>query len=117
MSTKIYVGNIAFNAAEDDIRVLFSAHGQVESVKMITDPQTGRARGFGFVEMASADDARKAIEGLNGKSFMERILTVSEAKPQQPRDRGMGKKSGGFGGQRRGSGGFGGGRKSDRGRR
>lgn len=120
MSTKIYVGNISFNATEDDIRTLFSPFGEVESVKLISDPQTGRARGFGFVEMPSSDDAGKAIEALNGKSFMDRTLTVSEARPQQPRDKGFGNRGGGFGDQRRnrgGGGGFGGGRRPDRGRR
>jgi RNA recognition motif-containing protein len=122
MSTKIYVGNISFNASEDDIRGLFSAFGEIESVKLISDPQTGRARGFGFVEMASADDAKKAIEELNNKSFMERNLSVSEAKPQQPRDKGFGGRGSGFGGKKSGGGfgggGFGGGgKRPDRGRR
>ena len=117
MSTKIYVGNISFNATEDDVRELFSAYGEIESVKLITDPGTGRARGFGFVEMPTADDARRAIEALNNKSFMERVLSVSEARPQQPRDKGFGAKGRGFGGPRKSGGGFGGGRKSDRGRR
>lgn len=117
MSTKIYVGNISFNAKEDDIRTLFSAYGEIESVKMITDSQTGRARGFGFVEMSSADAARAAIEALNGKSFMERTLSVSEARPQQARDKGFGTRGSGFGGPRKGGGGYGGARKSDRGRR
>jgi hypothetical protein len=119
MSTKIYVGNISFNATEDDIRGLFSPYGEIESVKLITDPQTGRARGFGFVEMPSADEANKAIEALNGKSFMERTLSVSEARPQQPRDKGFGNRGGGFGGARRpgGGGGFGGGKRPERGRR
>jgi RNA recognition motif-containing protein len=116
MSTKIYVGNISFNASEDDIRGLFSAFGEIASVKLISDPQTGRARGFGFVEMTSADDARKAIEELNNKSFMDRNLSVSEAKPQQPRDKGFGNRGGGFGGKK--SGGFGrGGDRPERGRR
>ena len=120
MSTKIYVGNISFNATEDDIRGLFSPYGEIESVKLITDPQTGRARGFGFVEMPSADEANKAIEALNGKSFMERTLSVSEARPQQPRDKSFGNRGGGggFGGARRpGGGGFGGGKRPERGRR
>ena len=117
MSTKIYVGNISFNATEDDVRTLFSAYGEIDSVKLVTEPGTGRARGFGFVEMPSADEARRAIEALNNKSFMERSLSVSEARPQQPRDKGFGKRGSGFGGSRKGGGGFGGGRKQDRGRR
>ncbi len=118
MSAKIYVGNISFNATEDDIRELFATYGQIESVKLITDPQTGKPRGFGFVEMPSADDARKAIEALNGKNFMERTLSVSEARPQQPRQKSFGNRGGGFGAKRGGGGsGFGGGRRSDRERR
>jgi len=117
MSTKIYVGNISFNATEDDIQGLFSPFGEIESVKLITDPQTRRPRGFGFVEMASAEEAGKAIEELNGKMFMERNLSVSEARPQQPRDKGFGNRGGGFGGARRPGGGFGGGKRPDRGRR
>lgn len=122
MSVKIYVGNISFSVSEDDIRGLFSTYGEIESVKLITDPQTGRPRGFGFVEMASADDARKAIEELNNKSFKERNLAVSEAKPQQPRDKGFGGRGSGFGGKKSGGGygggGFGGGgNRPDRGRR
>ena len=110
MEKKIYVGNISFKATEDDIKELFSRSGEVESVKIITDVQTGNPKGFGFVEMATSEDAQKAIEALNGTMFMERTLTVNEAKPQQPRDRrggGFGGGKGGFGG---GKGGFGGGK-------
>jgi RNA recognition motif-containing protein len=110
MEKKIYVGNISFKATEDDIRELFSKSGEVESVKIINDVHTGNPKGFGFVEMATSEDAQKAIEALNGAMFMERTLTVNEAKPQQPRDR----RSGGFGGGRPGfgggKGGFGGGK-------
>lgn len=111
MGTKIYVGNIPFTAAEDDLRNLFSQQGEVESVKIITDAQTGRARGFGFVEMVSDADAKKAISALNGTVFMDRTLTVSEARPQQSR--------GGRGGfeRRGGGGGFNRGRGFERGRR
>ncbi len=115
MSTKIYVGNVSFNATEDDLRGLFSPFGEIVSVKLITDPQTGRSRGFGFVEITSAEDANKAVEELNGKTFMERTLSVSEARPQQPRDKGF-NRGGGFGGARR-PGGFSGGKRPDRGRR
>jgi RNA recognition motif-containing protein len=93
MEKKIYVGNISFKASEDDIRELFSKSGEVESVKIITDVHTGNPKGFGFVEMATSEDARKAIEALNGAMFMDRTLTVNEARPQQPRE-----KRGGFGG-------------------
>jgi RNA recognition motif-containing protein len=109
MSKKIYVGNISFKATTDDIRELFSKQGEVESVNIITDPHTGRPKGFGFVEMASEEDAQKAIAALNGSVFMERTLSVAEAKPQQPRER-----RGGFEKRR---GGFGGGRGTGRGRR
>jgi RNA recognition motif-containing protein len=100
MSKKIYVGNMSFKATEEDIRGLFSKFGEIVSVNLITDAQTGRPKGFGFVEMASDEDAKKAIEGLNGSLFMERTLSVAEAKPPQPRE-----KRGGFEGRR----GFGGG--------
>ncbi|MCC6346499.1 MAG: RNA-binding protein [Nitrospirales bacterium] len=87
MAKKVYVGNISFRATEDDLRNLFAAHGQVESVKLITDAMTGQPKGFGFVEMATEEDAQKAINALHGAPFMERTLTVAEAKPQQPRER------------------------------
>lgn len=113
MEKKIYVGNISFQATEEDLKDLFSKSGDVESVKLITDARTGSPRGFGFVEMATEEGAQKAIEALNGASFMERTLTVSEAKPQQPRE-----KRGGFGGGRSGSGGgFNRDRNTGRGRR
>ncbi|MGB9716639.1 MAG: RNA recognition motif domain-containing protein [Thermodesulfovibrionales bacterium] len=87
MDKKIYVGNISFKATEDDIRELFSQVGEVESVKIITDAHTGQPKGFGFIEMSSKEDANKAISALNGKTFMDRTLSVAEARPQQPRDR------------------------------
>jgi RNA recognition motif-containing protein len=108
MEKKIYVGNISFKATEDDIRELFSTVGEVESVKIITDAQTGQSKGFGFVEMSSGEDANKAISNLNGKTFLDRTLSVAEAKPQQPREKS------GFG---RGRSGFGEGRGTGRGRR
>jgi RNA recognition motif-containing protein len=101
MEKKLYVGNISFKATEEDIRELFAKSGAVESVKMITDAHTGNAKGFGFVEMATEDDAKKAIDELNGTTFMDRAITVAEAKPQQPRERrgfGGGGGRGGFGG-------------------
>jgi cold-inducible RNA-binding protein len=87
MTKKIYVGNIPFKATQEDLKTLFSKYGEVESVNLITDPQTGRSKGFGFVEMATDEDASKAISGLNKSVFMERELSVAEAKPQQPRER------------------------------
>ncbi|MCL4456896.1 MAG: RNA-binding protein [Nitrospirae bacterium] len=109
MGKKIYVGNLSFNASEADLKNLFSSYGEVDSVKIITDAQTGRPRGFGFVEMQSEDGAAEAIAALNGKDFMERALIVSEARPQQPKERGgFQRDRKGFGGGR-GRGGFGGG--------
>jgi RNA recognition motif-containing protein len=85
MELKIYVGNLSFGASEDDLKKLFSEAGTVQSVKIVTDPYSGRSRGFGFVEMASNSDAEKAISLINGKTFMERTLIVSEARPQKKR--------------------------------
>ena len=82
----IYVGNIAFNATADDIRQLFEQYGMVEKVTVITDRDTGRSRGFGFVEMPNAGEGRAAIEGLHGTDLHGRSLTVNEARPREPRD-------------------------------
>lgn len=82
---KIYVGNLNFRSTEDEIQALFAAYGQVEDVTLITDRETGRPRGFGFVVMNEDDAARKAIEELNGKEFGGRALTVNEARPREPR--------------------------------
>lgn len=86
---RLYVGNISFKATEDDLRELFSQCGEVTSVKLITDKATGRLRGFGFVEMASEEDGKKAISTLNGKQVMERSIVVNEAKPQEKREGGF----------------------------
>lgn len=94
---KIYVGNISFNATEQDVRDLFSEYGEIESLKIITDRFTGQSRGFGFIEMETEDGAQKAISALNGKPFMGKTLTVAEARPQQPR-RGYQERRGSFGG-------------------
>jgi len=102
MGKKLYVGNLAYKATNEDLNELFSQAGTVESVNIITDKYSGQSKGFGFVEMASDEEAQKAIEMLNGKSFMERNLTVNEARPQVRRE-------GGGGGGRRGGGGYGGG--------
>jgi RNA recognition motif-containing protein len=99
---KIYVGNLPFSATEDEVRTLFAAHGTVESVSLPVDRDTGRPRGFGFVEMSQAD-ASRAIQNLNGKDMGGRALRVNEA---QDKPRGGG---GGGGGYRGGSGGGGGG--------
>jgi RNA recognition motif-containing protein len=83
MSTKIYVGNLPFSATEDQIQEMFSAHGTVESVALITDRETGRPRGFGFVEMSSG--ATEAIQSLNEKVMDGRALKVNEARPREDR--------------------------------
>lgn len=104
MGKRLYVGSIPFSATEESLRALFTSIGEVESVKIITDADTGRSKGFGFIEMSSAEDAKKAIDQLNGTKFMERALVVNEARPQQPREgRGFRGGRGGFG-QGRGSG-------------
>ncbi len=87
MTKKIYVGNLPFSASEDEIRSLFSAHGDVHSVTLITDRETGRPRGFGFVEMDDGS-AQKAIEAINGTEFSGRTLNVNEAKERKGGDRG-----------------------------
>jgi RNA recognition motif-containing protein len=97
MSKRLYVGNISFKASEEDVRNLFAQTGEVVSVKLIKDAATGKLRGFGFVEMASAEDAKKAISKLNGNAFMDRNIVVNEAKPQERRDRGSSRGRGGLG--------------------
>ena len=112
MATKLYVGNLSFKTTGDDLRTYFSQAGTVESASVIEDRETGRSRGFGFVEMATAEDAAAAIEQFNGKELDGRALTVNEAKPKTDR----GGRGGGGGGGRGGyGGGGGGGRDRDRG--
>lgn len=94
MSKKIYVGNLSYNTSEASVRDAFGAIGEVLSVKLITD-ETGRMKGFGFVEMASDDAALKAITSLNGTLFMGRNIVVSEARPQAERGRPAGRSGGG----------------------
>jgi RNA recognition motif-containing protein len=96
MAKKLYVGNLAFSTTEDQVRTLFAQAGEVESVSFITDRETGRARGFGFVEMATDEGAQEAIKRFNGYNLDKRPLTVNEARPREER-------SGGFGGGRGGS--------------
>ena len=104
MSSKIYVGGLPYATTDAQLQEIFSAHGTVESARVITDKFTGRSRGFGVVEMASQEEAQKAIQALNGTDLDGRNLTVNEARPQE-------KRAGGFGGgERRGGGGGGGGR-------
>ena len=105
MTIKLYVGNLAFGTTNEDLQELFSQAGSVESASVVEDRDTGRSRGFGFVEMASKEEAEAAIQQFNGKEFQGRSLTVNEARPRE--DRGGGR--GGFGGNRGGGGGYGGG--------
>ena len=80
---KLYVGNLSYNTSEDELRDIFAAYGQPDSVKVITDRDTGRSKGFGFVEFANDQEARAAIAGLNGKEVGGRALTVNEARPRE----------------------------------
>lgn len=104
MSTKLYVGNLSFHLTSEDLQEHFAQAGTVESAKVIEDRDTGRSRGFGFVEMSSAEEAQTAIEQFNGEELEGRNLVVNEARPRD--DRGGGNRGGGGG---RGRGGYGGG--------
>lgn len=97
----IYVGNLSFKTTEDELRQIFEAFGKVTTVNIITDRETGRPRGFGFVEMASPDEGRKAIESINGTNIGGRNLTVNEARPRESRGPGGGGGGGGGGGRGR----------------
>ena len=108
MGKKLYVGNIAFTADEQTLRDLFAQQGAVDTVNIIKDRATGRSKGFGFIEMGTDEDAQKAITALNGQDFLGRALTVSEARPQPPRE-GGGPRGGGGGFRGGGGGGFRGG--------
>ncbi len=105
----IYVGNLSYQASEDELRQAFEAFGEVVSVSIIKDKLTGQSRGFAFVEMGSDEAGRSAITGMNGKDFRGRALTVNEARPREERRPGGGGDRGGYGGGRRpgGSGGYG----------
>ena len=87
MSNKIYVGNLSFRLEERDLQSAFEQFGAVSSCKIITDRETGRSKGFAFVEMSTADEAREAISSLNGHELEGRALRVNEAKPQEKRER------------------------------
>ncbi len=106
MGTKLYVGNLSFRTTSEELRDAFAAVGTVESASVIEDRDTGRSRGFAFVEMATPEEAAAAIEQFNGKDFGGRNLTVNEAKPREDR----GGRGGGYGGGRGGGYGGGGGR-------
>ncbi|MCL4206055.1 MAG: RNA-binding protein [Pirellulaceae bacterium] len=116
MAKKLYVGNLSYDTSDSDLRTLFEQHGSVESAQVIMDRDSGRSKGFGFVEMSNAQQADAAISALNGKEVDGRALTVNEARPRE--DRGGGGGRGGYGGGRGGGGGrsgggggYGGGRK------
>ena len=119
MSIKLYVGNLSFNTTNEDLHQLFSQAGTVESANVVEDRDTGRSRGFGFVEMASREEGEAAIQQLNGKEFGGCALTVNEARPREDRggrggfggggNRGGGGGRGGYGGGGGGRGGYGGG--------
>ncbi|MDW8265983.1 MAG: RNA-binding protein [Gemmataceae bacterium] len=111
MAKNIYVGNLVWDATADDLVNLFREHGTVTRAQVIMDRETGRSRGFGFVEMDNDAEAQRAIDALNGRPFNGRPLTVNEAKPREDR----GGRGGGYGGSRGGYGGSG--RGTDRGRR
>lgn len=98
MAKKLYVGNLSYDTTEAKIRELFAQAGEVESVALITDRETGRMKGFGFVEMGSEEGCREAIKRFNGYSLDNRELTVNEARPREERS------GGGFGGDRSGGG-------------
>jgi len=88
MGSKIYVGGLPYSATESQLNELFATHGTVQSARVITDKFTGQSRGFGFVEMSTAEEAQAAIAALNGSQLGGRTLTVNEAKPQEPRSGG-----------------------------
>jgi len=119
MGNKLYVGNLAYTLRDQDLQDAFSQFGAVNSAKVMMDRETGRSKGFGFVEMASDAEAQSAINGLNGQPLAGRAIVVNEARPREERPSGFrspyggGNGGGGFGGGRRegGGGGFGGGRR------
>ena len=108
MGSKLYVGNLSYGTTGSDLEQLFSQHGTVNSAEVISDRETGRSKGFGFVQMGSDEEAQAAIAALNGQEHDGRQLTVNEAKPREDRPRGGGGGGGGRGGY--GGGGGGGGR-------
>ena len=102
MNKKLYVGSLPYSVTEDELRELFSEFGPVESARIITDKFTGQSKGFGFVEMANGEDAKKAVEGMNGKQVSGRTLIVNDARPEQRREpRSFGGGGGGGGGGNR----------------
>lgn len=117
MAKKLYVGNLSYGTKDSELQQIFEEYGSVQSVQVIMDRETGRSKGFGFVEMSNDQEAQAAIDGLNGKEIGGRPLTVNEARPREDRGGGGGGRGGyggGGGGGRGGYGGGGGGRGRDR---
>ena len=110
MAKKLYVGGLPYATTDTELRDAFAQVGAVESAVIIMDKMSGRSKGFGFVEMASDEDAQKAIDQWNGKDFGGRTLTVNEARPMEERPRRDSRGGGGYGGGGGGGGGYGGGR-------
>jgi len=108
MGNKLYVGNLPYSFRDEDLQQAFAAHGSVSSAKVMMERDTGRSKGFGFVEMGSDAEAQAAINAMNGQQFGGRGLVVNEARPMEPRP----PRSGGFGGGAGGGGGYGGGGRS-----
>ncbi len=102
MGNKLYVGNLAYTVTSGDLEKLFAQFGTIQSAEVISDRMTGQSKGFGFVEMGSAEEAQAAIAALNGKEHGGRTLTVNEAKPREERSGGGGRGRGGYGGGRGG---------------
>src|SRR3954469_14732513 len=109
MGSKLYVGNLSYNVTSSDLEQLFGQHGTVQSAEVIADRETGRSKGFGFVQMGSDEEAQAAIAAMHGQDHDGRALTVNEAKPREDRPRGGGGGGYGGGGGRSGGGGYGGG--------
>jgi cold-inducible RNA-binding protein len=108
MGNKLYVGNLPYSVRDEDLQQAFSEFGSVNSAKVMMERDTGRSKGFGFVEMGSDAEAQTAINGMNGQSLGGRSVTVNEARPMEARP----PRTGGFGGDRSGGGGYGGGNRS-----
>ena len=109
MGSKLYVGNLSYNVTSQDLNAMFTPHGQVQSAEVIQDRETGRSKGFGFVQMGSDEEAQAAIAALHGQQHDGRALTVNEAKPREDRGGGGGGRGGYGGGGGGGRGGYGGG--------
>ena len=110
MGKRLYIGNLSYDVSSSDLATLLAPHGTVETAEVISDRMSGQSKGFGFVEMATEEEAQAVITALNGQEHLGRALTVNEAKPREPRS-GGGRGGGGYGGGRGGGGGgYGGGR-------